>query len=114
VGVGGLVIKEDDDKNKPRRLTEEQKQQRQRTDRSSLDDTRNEGNVLATRCDEEPPLAIIANRDGQVTVQLLHEAKKACRSIRVGDYLEATGEKQTEQLFEAHDVTITRGGERVR
>ena len=70
--------------------------------------------MLATRCDADPPLAIIANRDGQVTIQLLYEAKKACRSTRAGDYLEASGEKQTEQLFEAHDVTITRGGERVR
>ncbi len=112
--VGGPFDNDKDAHHKPRRLTEEQNQQRQRTDRSSLDDTRNEGNVLATRCDEDPPLAIIANRDGQVTIQLLYEAKKACRSTRAGDYLEASGEKQTEQLFEAHDVTITRGGERVR
>jgi len=112
--VGGPFDNDKDAHHKPRRLTEEQKQQRQRTDTSSLDDTRNEGNVLATRCDEDPPLAIIANRDGQVIVQLLYEARKACRSIRAGDYLEASGEKQTEQLFEAHEVTVTRGGERVR
>ena len=32
----------------------------------------------------------------------------------MGDYLEADGEKQHEFLFEAHNLTITRGGRRVR
>src|SRR6266511_1808219 len=97
-----------------RRLTEEQRQQRLRTDRSSLDDTRAEGNVVAVQCDEGVPVVLIANRDGLQTVQLLYKSRQACASIRVGDYLSGDGEKQHEFLFEAHDVTIERGGSRVR
>jgi hypothetical protein len=41
-------------------------------------------------------------------VLLLREAATACRSIRVGDYLEADGEKQSEELFEADSVSIER------
>ena len=97
-----------------RQLTEEQRQQRQRTDTSNLDDTRTEGNVVATRCDEDPPAVVIANRDGEVTIRLLYESAVRCRSILPGDYLEVDGEKVTEQLYEAHEVTITRGGQTVR
>ena len=50
---------------------------------------------------------IIANKDGLVKVILLGDAAKAAGSIRVGDYLEADGEKQNEQLFEATDVSIS-------
>ncbi len=103
-----------DDEPNVRRRSEEQRQQKQRTDRSGLDDTRTEGNVTGVRCDEDPPWVTFANRDGEVKVLLLYETKTQCRAIRVGDYLEASGEKVHEQLFEAHDATVTRGGRRVR
>ncbi len=45
--AAGPFDNDKDAHHKPRRLTEEQKQ---RTDTSSLDDTRTEGNVLAVRC----------------------------------------------------------------
>ena len=48
--------------------------------------------------------------DGLVKVVLFKDAANAAGSIRVGDYLEADGEKQHEQLFEATDVSISRGG----
>jgi hypothetical protein len=40
---------------------------------------------------------------------LLDEAGKSASSIRVGDYLQAEGEKVHKQLFEAYDVTIWGG-----
>jgi hypothetical protein len=50
----------------------------------------------------------IANLDGLVKIRLLGEAAKTCGSIRVGDYLEADGEKIHEHLFEATDVSVKR------
>ena len=51
---------------------------------------------------------MIANRDGLVEVRLLKEVQKTCMSIQVGDSLEADGEKQHEQLFDADSVEIKR------
>ena len=56
--------------------------------------------------DLTPPSVTIANRDGNVTVLLLGEARTTCASIRVGDSLKAEGEKQHEFLFEAYDVSF--------
>jgi hypothetical protein len=39
-------------------------------------------------------------------VALLDEAKKSANAIRVGDYLQAGGEKVHQYLFEAYDVDI--------
>jgi hypothetical protein len=98
----------------PRKMTEEQRQQRQRTDRSGRDDVAAEGNVTAIACDAAIPSITIANRDGLVEVQLLHDAALSCSSAQVGDYLEAAGEKQTEQSFEADTITLHRGGQPLR
>jgi hypothetical protein len=98
---------------RPRRLTETERQQHERTNRSGLDDARTEGNVLAVGCDAAVPTITIANRDGPVEVRLLGEAAAACRSAEVGDYLEVDGVKQTEQLYEADTITVRRAGQRV-
>jgi len=97
-----------------RRPTAERRLQRERTNRAGFDDYRIEGDVLATRCEAAPPEVTIGNRDGEVTVRLLHEAAAPCRSIRPGWYLEAEGEKQHEFLFDAHDISISRERTRTR
>jgi hypothetical protein len=90
------------------RETEEERRQRAGTNQGNKDDAV-EGDVLETRCDQSWPAVVVANRDGAVEVKLLEEAQQTCRSIQVGDYLEADGEKQHEQLFEATEVTVKRG-----
>lgn len=89
------------------------------------DESRTEGNVVGVRCvasDPVPtlasgyivepdmlPYALIANRDeGAQKILMIKEAAKLCQHVRVGDYLEAEGEKQSEALFYADDVTIKR------
>jgi hypothetical protein len=108
LGRPAAVPRPEDDTDKPRKETETERQQRERTDRSGKDDVHAEGNVTAVACEAAPPTVTIANRDGLVTVRLLGEAAKACGRTRVGDYLEADGEKLTEQLFEATDVNVQR------
>jgi hypothetical protein len=112
--LGRAVVPPEDNQDKPQKLTDEERQQRQRTNRSNRDDEHTEGNVTAVACDAAIPTITIANRDGLVEIQLLHEAAESCSSARVGDYLEADGVKQTEQLFDADTVTLRRGGQRVK
>jgi hypothetical protein len=79
-----------------------------------LDDYRTEGNVVGVER-EGPTLAIlIATLDGVQRVMLACDAEVSCPDVRVGDYLEAEGVKENEELFYADEVTITRGGRRVR
>ena len=65
-----------------------------------------EGNVVEVHADEQPPYVVVANRDGLVRVSLL--CGDQCPTIRVGDYLQADGAKQSEILFDATDVTVSR------
>jgi hypothetical protein len=100
----------DDERVERERETEEERRQRARTNQGNKDGDAVEGDVVETRCDDLWPAVVIANRDGLVEVKLLKEAQKACRSISVGDYLEADGEKQHEQLFYADSVEVKRRG----
>ena len=99
---------DDDDEDDRKQGTEEQRRQRERTNRGNRDDVYTEGNVVEVHQDQLPPYVVIANRDGPVKVVLL--CGDQCPTIRVGDYLEADGEKQHEWLFEATDVTVKRPG----
>ncbi|MFN8525950.1 MAG: hypothetical protein U0821_22850 [Chloroflexota bacterium] len=117
----------DQNRDKRKRETETEKHQREHSNASGLDDYRTEGNVVGVSCEDtrvdllpevppeavnaKAPFAIIATRDGFQTVRLRKEARNACTSIRLGDYLEADGEKQTEQLFDADDVELKRPGQ---
>jgi hypothetical protein len=86
------------------------------------DESRTEGDVVGVRCAESEPVpelsrgfivhpnmvpyAVIGTRDGAQQVLLIHESAKSCTSIHVGDYLEVDGEKQSEELFQGHDIDI--------
>ena len=97
------------DENKPdsgKSLTPEQRHQRQRTNKSSPEDERLEGNVVAVNPDGQPPTITVANIDGNVIVVLFGDAAKLRQYIRVGDYVELIGQKIHELLFEALDLYI--------
>ena len=98
------------DKDQSEKETEEERRQRERTNRANRDDEHTEGNIVEVHADEDPPYVVIANVDGLVKVVLLKDAATTARSIRVGDYLEADGEKIHEQLFEADDVSVKKAG----
>jgi hypothetical protein len=104
----------DDEGSRQRKATEEQRQQRERTNRGSLDDYRTEGNAVESNCDAEWPTVTIASRDGNVVLRLLYDAKDSCKLVQPGDYVEVIGEKQNELLYDAHQLTVRRNGTRVR
>jgi hypothetical protein len=89
----------------PRKLTSEQRQQRQLTNRSNKDDVHTEGDVVEVHLDGEPPYVVIGMRDGLQHVTLA--CGDRCPTIRVGDYLEAEGTKQDEQQFLADEIAVT-------
>lgn len=104
VAAAGPVREASDDKQV--RLTSEQRQHQQRTNRSGRDDEHTEGNVMAVACEADPPTVTLANRDGSVTVVLAGDARRACSSVGVGDYAEADGQKENERLFYADDLSV--------
>lgn len=105
---------DDDDARAHHKPTEEQIQQRERSNRSNLDDYRTEGNAVEASCDGDMPTVTIANRDGHVVLRLLREAKQSCSLVKPGDYVEAIGEKQHELLYDVDQMTVHRSGTRVR
>jgi autotransporter-associated beta strand protein len=90
----------------PRKLTAEQRQQRRRTDASSLDDTRTEGSIIESDCAAEPPTATIAGMDGSVTLRLHDDAARLCRALTNGMYVRAEGEKVHELLYEIDSIDL--------
>jgi hypothetical protein len=105
LGRPAPAAKPDNDDRQTRRLTEGQRQQRDRTNQLGLDDYRTEGNVVEVRCDGDEPSITIALRDGLQRVVLRGNAAQACGRFAVGDYLEAEGVKEHEGLFYADEVT---------
>jgi len=115
--------------NDPNNDDEEDEARRRRRTRNNATrgeaESRTEGDVVGVRCTNSDPIpvlergfivepdmlpyALIANRDeGAQKLLLIREAAKLCQHIRVGDYLEADGEKQSEALFHADDVDVRR------
>jgi hypothetical protein len=96
----------EDDTDKPRKQTAEQRQQRERTNNGNKDDVYTEGNVVEVHLDPPQAYIVIGMKDGPQRVDLL--CGSACPTIVVGDYVQADGEKEDEGLFHATDVTVTR------
>lgn len=94
------------------KFTEEQRQQKERTNRLGLDDYRTEGNVVDVNLLADQPYATIAMRDGLQRIML--PCKDGCPTAQTGDYLEADGVKEHEALFYAENVTLTRNGKKVK
>jgi uncharacterized repeat protein (TIGR01451 family) len=114
VGVMGANPPGDDkpaEPERPAKLTQEARQQRQRTNQLGMDDYRTEGNVVEVNLMADVPYAVVAMRDGLERIIL--PCKDGCPTAQVGDYLEADGVKENEYLFYAENVTLTRRGRKV-
>ncbi len=108
IGLFRPPIEPQPERRHPRKLTEEQREQRQHTNQLGLDDYRTEGNVVEVHLDAEPPFVVIGMRDGLQVVRLA--CGSHCPQIQVGDYLEADGVKIDETLFEAENIKLTHPG----
>jgi hypothetical protein len=90
----------------PRPLTEEQKQQLQRTDNSSLDDTHTEGDVISVRPYMTPPEITIANIDGLVVLHCHEDAEDICQKAKPGQYFIGKGEKNNEFNYDVYQGRV--------
>ena len=65
------------------------------------------GQVLEIDTLKNPPEIIIGSVDGQTIVRVLKTDEIALNGVRLGDYIEASGEKIHEQLFEATQLSVS-------
>jgi hypothetical protein len=89
----------------PRTVTDEQRQQQQHTNAGNRDDVATEGNVMEVARTPDGLTIVIANGDGLVTV--VYPCGESCPTIRVGEYVQVSGEKENEQRYQADEVTVT-------
>jgi hypothetical protein len=101
---GAEPARENDDKG--RKLTDEQRRQKDRSNAGGEADERVEGNIVEVHCDLVPPRIVVANLDGPVTLLLVREAAPLCLSARPGQYLTSdNADKENEQLYVVFDFS---------
>jgi hypothetical protein len=66
-----------------------------------------QGQVLEIDTIKDPPELILGSVDGQTVIRVLKTDEVAINGIRLGDYIEAKGEKQSERLFEATQLSVS-------
>jgi hypothetical protein len=62
--------------------------------------------VLEINTLKDPPELIVGSVDGQTVVRVLKTDEIAMNGVRVGDYVELNGEKISEVLFEATEISV--------
>ena len=65
------------------------------------------GQVLEINTIKDPPELIVGSVDGPAIVRVLKTDEIAMNGVGVGDYVELTGEKINEQLFEATEISVS-------
>ena len=60
------------------------------------------GQVLEINTLKDPPELMVGSVDGLTVIRVLKTDEIALNGVRLGDYIEAIGEKQNEQLFDAN------------
>jgi hypothetical protein len=87
------------------------KEKKDKNEKKNKDDDRGEdfvlnGQVLEIDTQKDPPEMIVGTVDGRATVRVLKTDEIAINGVGVGDYVELTGEKINELLFEATEISV--------
>ena len=64
------------------------------------------GQVLGIDTSKDPPEMVVGTIDGEALVRVLKTDEIARNGVEVGDYVELTGEKLNELLFEATEISV--------
>ena len=64
------------------------------------------GQVLEIHTEKNPPEMIVGTVDGRARVRVLKTDEIAKNAVEVGDYVELTGEKVNELLFNADEISV--------
>jgi|tagenome__1003787_1003787.scaffolds.fasta_scaffold20387900_1 hypothetical protein len=65
------------------------------------------GQVLEIDTLKDPPELVLGSVDGETVIRVLKTDEIAMNGVRLGDYIEAKGEKQSERLFEATQLSVS-------
>jgi hypothetical protein len=89
----------------------DEKPKKDQKNKKSQDDDRGDdfvlnGQVLEIDTHKDPPEMVVGTVDGRATVRVLKTDEIAMNGVGVGDYVELTGEKINEQLFEATQISV--------
>ena len=87
----------------------QEKDQKEKKPQSSDDDEDHKLNAQVLEIDtlKDPPELIVGSVDGQTVIRVLKTDEIAINAVRLGDYIEAKGEKINEQLFEATELSVS-------
>jgi hypothetical protein len=100
VAQAGVLAGKNDDKDK------KEKNEKKNKDDDRGDDFVLNGQVLAIDERKDPPEMVVGTVDGEATVRVLKTDEIAMNGVHVGDYVELTGEKVNELLFEATEISV--------
>ena len=92
------------EKEKEKPLTELGRLKKARSNAGGFDDEQTEGNVMAVRCEMNE--IDIAGIDGIMVLKLRGKSRGVCRYLKVGDYVGADGQKETEDLFWVDEISV--------
>ncbi len=81
------------------------KKERDRDQDEDEDHTLN-GQVIDINTSKDPPEMIVGTIDGEALVRVLKTDEIVLNGVTVGDYVELTGEKLNELLFEATEISV--------
>jgi len=65
------------------------------------------GQVIDMDTLKDPPVLMVGGVDGVTVVRVLKTDEIAINGVGLGDYVQATGEKQNEQLFDATELSVS-------
>ncbi|MCC7369180.1 MAG: hypothetical protein IT306_12195 [Chloroflexi bacterium] len=65
------------------------------------------GQVLEIDTLKDPPELVLGSVDGLTVIRVLKTDEIAINGVRLGDYIQAKGEKQSEVLFEATELSVS-------
>ena len=101
VAEASVAAGKNDDKDK-----KEKNDRKKNKDDDRGDDFVLNGQVLEIDTQKNPPEMIVGTVDGKATVRVLKTDEIAMNGVGVGDYVELTGEKINELLFEATEISV--------
>lgn len=89
----------------------DEKDKKEKREKKNKDDDRGDdfvlnGQVLEIDTRKDPPEMVVGTVDGKATVRVLKTDEIAMNGVGVGDYVELTGEKINELLFEATQISV--------
>jgi len=88
------------DKDAKDKKTEEQR-------RSQNEDRVLNGQVLEIDTLKDPPELIVGSVDGETVIRVLKTDEIVRNGVHLGDFIQADGEKISEQLFEATELSVS-------